>query len=211
MIKRTNTKFEPKKSAASPQGVTTPKVFWGEKLTKNVLMAALLLCCLISARDIAVSPETTILASVQNAVKSEWDENLGRLIYVNSAMSDAIAVFSSPKTPRLSAPSTGKVVSVYSYEAPYLVYQNGGAVTAVAAGEVMSSVKTEYGYAVRIFSEDGIEYLYHGLKECFVKEGDHVPIGALLGDCKEERLYFEMRKNGASIDPSAYVISAQVQ
>jgi murein DD-endopeptidase MepM/ murein hydrolase activator NlpD len=210
MIKRTERQTI--NATAHPYTFQRKRIYWGEKLTRNVLVASLLLCALVGTRNIAISPEMPVLTAVQNAVESEWDENLGRLVYVNSSLSDAIAVFSSNRSVHLPNPCSGKVIGTYAASTPYILYQNAGPIVAVADGEVLSRTNSaEDTYSVRIRSANGIEYLYHGLKSCIVYEGDSIVAGVSIGDCADGELCFEMRKNGSNIDPSAYFVSAQRQ
>ena len=179
----------------------------GEKLMRNVLVAALLLCCVVSARDIAVSPDKTVLDVLQSAVESEWDENLGRLVYVNGALSDAIAVFSDNRQSALYSPCNGEAIGMFTQDTPYIVYEKAGKVFAAAGGEVLSvSSVNESVYSVRIQSDNGVECLYHGLRQCSVSEGDAVAANAVIGSCGEERLCFEMRRYGAAVDASAMLM-----
>lgn len=185
----------------------------GEKLTRNVLFAALTLACVVSARDMALSPEQNILSVLQNAVESEWDENLGRLVYASSTLSDAIAVFSPGNTAQLYQPCTSQVADVFSSDSPYIVYQPAEAIYAAAACEVTSITRAgdDQLYTIRTYCDNGLECLYFGLSSCFVAEGDILPARAEIGACKENSLIFEVRKNGASVDASSMFISQQVQ
>jgi len=189
------------------------KVPFAEKLTRNVLVAALLLCCVVGARDLSLAPDQTVLDVLQNAVESEWDDNLGRLVYVNSTLSDAIAVFSSSRQTSLYQPSNGEVIDVFSPSAPYIVYHNAGTVYAAADGEVLSVTPDNNGqsYTIRIFSNQAFECLYYGLQSCNVHEGDVIEALSVIGECGDQALYFEVRQNGAALDASPFFIPRQAQ
>lgn len=186
----------------------------GEKLTRNVLIATFVLACVVSARDMALSPDKNVLSVLQSAVESEWDENLGRLVYASNTLTDAIAVFSpAATTPQLYQPCLSPVADVFSDDAPYIVYQPSESVYTAAACEVISVSCTgnENLYTIRTYCDNGLECLYFGLSSCFVAEGDILPARAQIGACTDHSLVFEVRKNGVSIDASSMFISQQVQ
>lgn len=186
----------------------------GEKLTRNVLIATFALACVVSARDMALSPDKNVLSVLQSAVESEWDENLGRLVYAGNTLTDAIAVFSpAANTPQLYQPCFSPVADVFTDDTPYIVYQPAESVYAAAACEVISISRAgdENLYTVRTYCDNGLECLYFGLSSCFVAEGDILPARAQIGACTDHSLVFEVRKNGAFIDASSMFVSRQVQ
>ena len=209
LVKRLDTQA----SNADHAPAIKPRFVFGERLTRNVLTAAFVLACVVSAKDLSLSPDKNVLSTLQNAVKSEWDENLGRLVYANSTLSDAIAVFSpNSSTVQLYQPCTSQVADIYSAASPYIVYQPAQSVYAAAACEVVSVTYTDNDcFSIRTVCDNGVECLYFGLSDCFVEEGDTLPARAPLGSCSENSLVFEVRKNGASIDASSLFVSGQVQ
>lgn len=188
--------------------------FIGEKLTRNVLIATFALACVVSARDMALSPDKSVLSVLQSAVESEWDENLGRLVYASNTLSDAIAVFSpAANSAQLFQPCFSQVADVFTDASPYIVYQPAEAVYTAAACEVTSITRSSDAslYTIRTHCDNGLECLYFGLSSCFVSEGDILPAQAKIGSCAENMLIFEVRKNGAPIDASSLFIPSQVQ
>ncbi len=186
----------------------------GEKLTRNVLIATFALACIVSARDAALSPDKNVLSVLQSAVKSEWDENLGRLVYASNTLSEAIAVFSPANSAaQLYQPCFSQVADVFTDASPYIVYQPALAIYAAASCEVTSITHNNEDslYTVRTHCDNGLECLYFGLSSCFVSEGDILPAQAEIGSCAENSLIFEVRKNGVSIDASGLFIPSQVQ
>lgn len=203
MIKQNNA--SPGLTENTLSAVKQSKKALGEKLTRNVLVAALLLCCVVGARDMALPGEQSVIDVLQTAVRSEWDENLGRLVYVNGTVSDAIAVFSSAQQPSLYPPSKGKVSDIFSKDSPYIMYADAGSVYAAAGGEVLSITKNADNdtCCIRILSKDAIECLYYGLRSCQVSEGEEVQAMTVLGDCMTGTLTFEVRRRGEAVDASA--------
>lgn len=211
LVKRCQPKaFE--NTAVCPQKKSRPLI--GEKLTRNVLIATFALACVVSARDLALSPDKSVLSVLQSAVESEWDENLGRLVYASNTLTEAIAVFSpAGSSPQLYQPCFSQVADVFTDDTPYIVYQPSQAVYSAASCEVVSVSCTgdDALYTIRTYCDNGLECLYFGLSSCLVSEGDVLPAQAEIGACTENSLIFEVRKNGASIDASSMFISQQVQ
>ena len=177
---------------AKPVVQKKSRVAFGEKLTRNALVASFLLACVVGARDVMLSPEKNVLSVLQNAVESEWDENLGRLVYANSTLSQAITVFSAQNQQSL--------------------YQPTQSILSAAACEITGiSYTPELGYTVRAYCDNALECLYSGLSACFVSEGDVLPALAQIGSCAENELVFEVRKNGTPVDASILFIPQQVQ
>ena len=207
MIKRCPCISDAKESRVSP------RILFGEKLMRNVLVASLLLACIVGSRDMLLSPEKNVLTTLQTAVESEWDENLGRLVYTNNTLSQAIAVFSpTHNNVQLYQPCSTQVVDVFSDDAPYIVYQPSQRVLTAAACEVTSvSYTPTLGYTIHTYCDNGLECLYSGLSACFAVEGDVLPAQAEIGSCNGKSLIFEVRKNGVSVDASTLFIAQQVQ
>ena len=197
---------------AKPVVQKKSRIAFGEKLTRNVLVASLLLACVVGARDVMLSPEKNVLSVLQNAVESEWDENLGRLVYANSTLSQAITVFSAQNQQSLYQPCSSQVADVFSDASPYIVYQPAQSVLSAAACEITGvSYTPELGYTVRAYCDNALECLYSGLSACFVSEGDVLPALAQIGSCAENELVFEVRQNGTPVDASVLFIPQQVQ
>ena len=79
----------------------------------------------------------------------------------------------------------------------------------VRAGEVLQLEQGAAGdWAVRIGHGDGMETVYAFLSSVSVKVGDRVQGAQQIGRAEGEngaRIYFEMRINGESVDPSSYL------
>jgi len=197
-------------NTSAPSRKSRPLI--GEKLTRNVLIAAFALACIVSARDMALSPDQSVLSVLKTGIEREWDDNLGRLVYASSTLSVASAVF-SPSQQLLHQPCNAQIADVFSAKSPYIVYQPAGKVYAAADCEVTAVLRSdEHGaYAVRTYCGNGLECLYFGLSSCFVSEGDVLPALADLGACDENQLIFEVRRKGVPVDASALFVSGQVQ
>lgn len=183
-----------------------PRSALGEKLTRNLAAATLVLLTVIGVKEASAPNGSSFLQAVQNAVESEWDENVGRLTYVGSMLSESVQVFGRAESYDLQSPVCTPAVQAWSPASPYLLYENAGDVFAAAAGEVCDIYHDDdERYIVRILHTNGLEGLYYGLDTCAVKEGDEVSASTLLGMSSGGEFALEMRRAGKSIDCSAYL------
>ena len=188
---------------ASPKVQPDTKKLLGEKLTRNVAIATLLLLTVIGLRESGPQGKA-LLQTIQDTVESQWDQNVGKLTYVSNTIAESIQVFGrSPSLDtQLLSPVAVQAVQAWTAEAPYLLYENAGNVFAAASGEVVQIAHDDYSeYIVRISHADGLNTLYYGLSSCFVQEGDSVQAETLLG-ISGSSFAFEAQKNGKSIDCS---------
>lgn len=93
-----------------------------------------------------------------------------------------------------------------------LAARTGTRVGAAAAGEVVHAGPAgTYGNLVRIRHPDGYETRYAHLSQVDVKVGDHVEVGAEIGEVGSTghstgpHLHFEIRKGGKALDPAPYL------
>ena len=181
----------------------------GERLTRNAVIATLALLTVIGVRE-AVPQGGNIVQAMQNAVQSEWDQNVGRLTYVNSSIADAIQVFSgSARQEQLMCPVVAQAVQAWSADAPYLLYENAGNVFAAADGEVSQIAHDDASeYIVRLTHADGLNTVYYGLSTCFVAEGDPVRSDTLLG-VSGAAFAFEVTQNGRAKNVSDQLLSRE--
>ena len=157
--------------------------------------------------------ETVILDSTQEASSTD------------AAAEDIVLSF-SPDSDRLLWPVAGNVLMDYSMDKtvyfttldqykynPAVIIQGtlDESVMAAAEGQI-TKIETleETGMTVTMDIGDGYEIVYGQLKELPVKEGDHVMAGDTIGYVSEPtrfytkegcNVYFEVRKDGESIDP----------
>ena len=143
----------------------------------------------------------------------------------DAAAEDIVLSF-SPDSDRLLWPVAGNVLMDYSMDKtvyfttldqykynPAVIIQGtlDESVMAAAEGQI-TKIETleETGMTVTMDIGDGYEIVYGQLKELPVKEGDHVMAGDTIGYVSEPtrfytkegcNVYFEVRKDGESIDP----------
>ncbi len=140
---------------------------------------------------------------------------------------DAGFLFSNPKT----MPVTGEIINPYSngelvksvtldvwktHDGVDIAAEEGAAVASCMKGTV-SEVNNDplWGICVVIDHGDGVTGHYYGLKETLnVKAGQEVAMGEIIGqvgntaeiECKlDSHLHFGITKNGAWVDPVAFI------
>jgi len=180
--------------------------FWGEKLTRNTMIAVCALLTVVGLRQSTVSG-ASVLHVMQDIIESEWDENVGRLSYVGSTWADSLQVFASRSSlpEPLTCPVSAPAFQPWSPEAPYLLYSGIFDVFAAADGEVMQIAHDDQEkYILRLSHGSGLETVYFGLDRCAVSEGDTVSADTMLG-ISGDTLAFEIRQNGKPIDCSSMI------
>lgn len=140
---------------------------------------------------------------------------------------NAGVLFSNPKT----MPVTGEIINPYSngelvksitldvwktHDGVDIAAENGAAVAACMKG-VVSEIKNDplWGVCVIIDHSDGVIGHYYGLAETLnVKVGQEVKMGEIIGqagntaevECKlDPHIHFGITKNGAWVDPVAFI------
>lgn len=186
----------------------------GEELMKNLAVAAALLICLVALRSGAVPAATDMTDAVLAAATGDTllDDRLGKLSFVSSLFPEATLVFGMGDSEALAMPvSGGALVHAWSEKEPYVSWSS-------ASGEVFSPMDGEvsgvyHGEAeellVRITREDGLSCICGNLAAATVRTGDAVKRGDLLGTLDTgEACAFELRQDGYSVDPTAFLSSA---
>ena len=92
-------------------------------------------------------------------------------------------------------------------------FNYGGAIAAAAPGQVVLATSDGYGYGayVVIRHDNGYETLYAHMSAIYVTQGQYVSQGEIIGAigctgyCTGPHLHFEVRINGATVDPLAYL------
>lgn len=183
----------------------------GEKLLRNMALAASLTLCAVTLRSGALPELSSATDAILTAATDDslLNDQLGRLSFVSTLFPEASLVFAGADEQRLSMPvSGGMVVHAWSESEPYLSWRtDADIVTAAAPGEVIGVYHGNGDERlVQVLGNDGISCLYGNLAETSVRTGDAVQAGETIGtlitgaDC-----VFEVRRDGLSIDPALYM------
>lgn len=178
------------------------------KLNRNVAFLMLLLVCIASIHNQQLPDGQTVMTAVQGAVDEKWDDSLGKITFVDALVPETLSVFLQPETTyELTLPCSGQVVHSWEKNAPYLSFDmQSKDVFAVEKGEVMSLSPDAAGcISLRIRHDDGLESVYYHLASAALREGDVVQAGQMIGTAADsQHLVLDVRRNGLSIDPTAY-------
>ncbi len=183
----------------------------GERLVRNSAVACALLLTVMAMKNVDQPWSRQAVEGIRQAMtmRVDWDETLGKLSFVRSIVPETALVFFN-LSPRdvLNAPVKGEISHAYTEQQPWIEYRCasdtsvgaalGGRVSAV--GEGMSG-----DWIVLIEDEDGRETVYGYMADVYVRTGDEVSAGQIIGVTSQEeasRLYFELREGGVSVDPS---------
>lgn len=209
--RRLSPEAPPKANAPDIQWKQPPKKRYGDRLLRNMAVAASLVLCAVTLRSGALPELSAATDAVLTAATDDslLDDQLGRLSFVSALFPEATLVFGESGTDSLALPvSGGVVVHAWSQAEPYMSWRTDSTVvTSAAAGEVIGVYHGNGDERlVQVMGEDGLSCLYGNLAETAVQTGDAVragdPIGTLLTGADA---VFEVRRDGLSIDPALYL------
>ena len=191
-----------------------PKRSRWEELLKNMGVAAALVLCAVALKNGAVPGTENAMDAVLASVTDDTllDDRLGKLSFVSKMFPEATLVFGESGQESLSMPvSGGVVVHAWSRQEPYMTWRSATReVQSAGEGVVMGIFHGEdEELLVQVMGHSGVECLYGNLEEVFVQTGETIaagePVGRLMG---ERDCVFEVRVDGISTDPEAYLGSA---
>lgn len=188
------------------------KLTMGERLLRNAAIACALLLTVLAVKNLDQPWSRRATEGIRQAMtmRIDWNEALGKLNFVRALVPEtALVFFHLEDAADLSAPVSGATLKhTYDDLQPWLEYRcaAASAVYAAAAGTVTAVGQGATGdYIVLLAHEDGTETVYGYLAEATVKSGQKVTAGEQIGRTAAEdnaRLYFELRADGQSQDPS---------
>lgn len=196
----------PEEKAKARRVRTRSKLSFGEKLLRNTAIACALLLSILAVRNIDQPWSNAAVDGVEAALtmRIDLDQSLGKLSFVRSIMPESSLVFFNISGSAPASPVTGEVQHAYTEAQPWTTYlcDSSAEVRAALAGTVSAVAQLESGdWAVLVDHGNGVETMYAYLGEPEVESGQAVTRGGRLGALNGERLYYEMRKDGASVDP----------
>lgn len=202
----------------APEATKTLEVEWreqpsrkpGERLLKNLAVAAALVLCAVTLRTGAIPTLNEATDAILTAAtdQSLLDDQLGKLSFVSTLFPEAVLVFGESST-KLAAPvSGGMVVHAWSAAEPWLSWRTtASAVTASAEGEVVGVYHgLDDELMLQIEGLDGIRCTYGNLSQVSVQTGDAVSAGDVIGTLLPGADFvMEVYRNGKSVDPTQYL------
>lgn len=206
-------------SPEAPPQPDAPDIQWkqplkkrpGDRLLRNMAVAASLVLCAVALRSGALPELSAATDAILTAATDDslLDDQLGRLSFVSALFPEATLVFGENGADSLAMPvSGGVVVHAWSQAEPYMSWRTDSTVvTSASTGEVIGVYHGNGDERlVQVMGEDGLACLYGNLAEIAVQTGDAVhagdPIGTLLTGADA---VFEVRRDGLSIDPALYL------
>jgi hypothetical protein len=182
------------------------KLSFGEKLLRNTAIACALLLSILAVRNIDQPWSNAAVDGIEAALtmRIDLDQSLGKLSFVRSIMPESSFVFFNISGSKPAAPVIGEVQHAYTEAQPWTMYlcESSAEVRAALAGTVEAVVQLESGdWAVLVEHGGGVETMYAYLSEPDVATGQAVNRGGRIGAINGDRLYYEMRRDGASVDP----------
>lgn len=178
----------------------------GDKLLRNSAIACALLLGILALGNLRQPWAQKAAEGIERALTMHinLDDSIGELTFVRQIMPDSALVFLNVSgNTALSRPCDGSVAHPYSSLQPWVAFEAGKRpVSAVDAGTVTAvSALSGDTQGILVDHGEGRETLYANLSEVAVRSGDRVARGQRLGAC-EDGLYFELRQNGESVDPT---------
>ena len=190
--------------------VRTSRPSASERLFRNTAVACGLLLTVMALKNIDTPVTNKITGAVKSVVSMDlqFPASVGNLSFVQKFMPESALVFlNMTNTEQKAMPVKGEIVHPYSEKQPWTEYRTdaGALVYSMSDGKAEACVQTEEGdITILIKDSDGHEYVYAFLEKALVKTGDEVKSGMQIGEAGSDenaRLYFEVRSNGAPVDP----------
>ena len=184
----------------------------GERLLRNTAVCCALLIGIMAVSRMDAPWSRQVAQTVSGAVTMgmDLDETLGRLNFVRNWIPDTALVFwNMGAEDALAQPVSGALTHAWSQGQPWLEYQVSGEQPVYAAqkGRVAAVSENAQGEWTLLMDHDGGEQtVYAYLGKAIVASGQEVERGAQIGvtgNQEAARLYFELRVNGVSTDPTA--------
>lgn len=189
----------------------------GEKLLRNAAVACSLLLVVMALSNVNQPWTQQATEGIRRAVtmRIDLDESLGRLSFVRQLMPEAALVFwNMGSGADFRQPVSGTITHAYSDQQPWLMYQcrSQQPVYAAREGTVSAIGQGADGeWTLMLDHDDGEQTVYAYLGQAIVKVGQQLQAGAQLGvtdEGEDARLYFELRKNGQSQNPTSRMADA---
>ena len=184
------------------------RLTFGERLLRNSAIACALLLMLLAARNIDTPWTRAAVEGVERALtmKIDLDGSLGSLSFVRDLMPESVLVFFDLSSQsELAAPVEGDLQKRFSDEQPWVEFSCApeADVVAAEAGTVVATTQLSGGgWGVMIEHDNALESVCAYLLEPSVVAGERVERGQVIARSEAGRVYFEVRRDGAFVDPA---------
>ena len=184
------------------------RLTFGERLLRNSAIACALLLALLAARNIDTPWTRAAVEGVERALtmKIDLDGSLGSLSFVRDLMPESVLVFFDLSSQsELAAPVEGDLEKRFSDEQPWVEFScapEADVVAAEAGTVVATTLLSGGGWGVMIEHDNALESVCAYLLEPSVVAGERVERGQVIARSEAGRVYFEVRRDGAFVDPA---------
>jgi len=185
-----------------------------QRLMRNTTIACALILGILVLGDVDSPWAQRASNSVRQALtmQIDLDDSLGSMQFVQAILPEEAYAFWNFSSAQQNLPSDGEITHSWSAQQPWILYSLDLSQNIYAAGEgIIAAVTPLSGgdYGVLIDHGEGVESVYAYLGEVCVSAGESVAKGQMIGrpSQTDPKLYFELRKNGESIDPQEMIRS----
>ena len=178
----------------------------GDRLLRNSAIACAVLLGILALSNVQKPWAQKAAEGIERALSMHinLDDSIGELTFVRRIMPESALVFLNVSgSSELTLPADGDIAHPWSSLQPWLVLRGENRpVYAPAAGTVSAvSALSDGRSGLLIDHGEGLESLVAGLDTVTVQTGDAVSRAQQLGSCEGD-LYFELRQDGQSVDPT---------
>ena len=183
------------------------KLTFSERLLRNTAVACALLLAILTVKNLDAPWAGAAMDGIESALTMRLDPDmpLEKMSLVQKWVPESTLVFLGISGKGAATPVSGEEEHPFYAGQPWTIFAcpESAGVRAALSGTVSAVGQMESGdWYVLMDHGDGLESLYAYLEKPPVAAGDGLERGAELGRVRGMRLYYEMRKDGQSIDPS---------
>lgn len=178
----------------------------GERLLRSTAIACALLLGILALKNIDTPWSRAAVNGLESALtmRIDPDHSLGKLDFVKNIMPETSLVFFNISGSAPAKPVSGSIDHKFSQAQPWITYScdDRSEVRCTMAGTISAVSQLSGGdWCVLVDHGKGVETMYAFMGEPEVVSGDNVQRGARLGEVQGDTLYYEMRRDGSSVEP----------
>ena len=198
------------KTEKTAKTMARKKLDFGERLLRNTALSCALLLGILAVKNIDAPWSRAAVRGLESALtmRIDPDDSFGGVDFMKNIMPEASLVFFNISGSGPAKVVSGDVEHVFTSAQPWTTYTCGddAEVRAAMAGTVSAVEELSGGdWCVMVDHGEGLETVYAFMEKPEVASGDSVARGARLGEVMGDTLYYEMRKDGSSVEPGGDV------